>query len=121
MGFYVTIELKLHICETTGKPFYYSKKENKRIYDIASILIPEEFRKSVQLRGSYLHAYTDVFEQDDNSEVEVSEFLEFFPKWKEVKAYSSYDDTWNFEDHKNFKEFLKWCKTQDVCFYVSWC
>ncbi len=119
MGFDLFIGLHLHMCDETGKPYYFGKNIEKK-YDISEIMVPKQFHKYLQLRGHFLHAYTRHFNQENRFEVDVGEFLEGFPKWKEVKSDSSYDDYWTKEDHLAFKALLKWCEEQACYFNVSW-
>ena len=124
MGFDLFITLKLHMCDGTGKPYYYDKDFSKN-YDISAIVVPEHLRKYLQQRGKYLHAYTDKFNREDRFDVDIDEFLEEFPLWQQVVADEAYDKYecyyyWDEEDHKKFKELLDWCSQQRCYFSLDW-
>jgi hypothetical protein len=120
MGFDLSFDLLLHMCDETGKPFYYSRKKFEKLYDISGIIVPQHLRGSLQLRGHFLHIYTRAFNADERFSVEVDEFLDSFPSWEDVESDSCYDDYWTEKDHKNFKELLEWCVKQDMYFRVTW-
>ena len=122
MGFDMNVMMELFMCPATGSPYYYTKNFEK-VYDLSNlIVVPEDLRNYLNGRGHIFHAYTDYFDARDVSDVSVEEFLEQFPKWKEVKKSGYYepDYDWSQEDHKTFKKLLKWCCKQDVNFKVSW-
>jgi hypothetical protein len=121
MGFDLYVQLVLNMCPNEGKPYYYSRDDFKKLYDISPIVVPTHLRKYVELRGHFLHAYTRHFNEQDRFVVEVCEFLEDFPSWEDVVAddsYSIYD--WEEKDHTLFKELLEWCQAQNVFFNVNW-
>lgn len=120
MGFDLFIHLKLTMCENTGKPYYFDKSLVKK-YDYPEINIPEELRKYLYGRGHFFHAYVDPIEdQDIGFEVDVCEFLDSFPDWKEVTEHDRYDDYWTEEDHNNFKALLECLESLPYPFSVSW-
>jgi hypothetical protein len=120
MGFDLCVDVTFHMCHVEGKPFYYSKGDMRKIYDISIMVVPEHLRKALQLRGHFLFAYTDHFNAMERFNVDANEFLEYFPSWENVLASDMYDDYWTEEDHNRFNELLKWCVNQDVYFQVSW-
>ena len=119
MGFDITIEMDLCMCQQTGKPYYYGKGFEK-IYDISSIVVPEDLREYLVGRGPVFHAYTSEFNYEDRYDVSVSEFLEHYPSWEEIKKEYEDHDYWVEDDHNKFKELLEWCEKQRVSFRVSW-
>lgn len=130
MGFDITVQLCFHMCNKTGKPYYYNYKKNlgevTRIYEMPSIEVPEHLREYLVGRGPIFHAYTDNFNERDVYLACVDQFLEYYPTWTDVTNHSSFseEDTlsyWKEEDHNKFKELLEWCAAQDVAFQVSWC
>ena len=127
MGFDLTVECALHVCEKTGKLFYYGNDSTGnfvRVYDPINIEVPEEHRAEMVQRGRILHVYTDEFNDRDIFNVDIWDFLENFPSWKAVRDWmSKYEwslDDWNEEKHKKFKAALEWCSTTQFPFRVSW-
>ncbi len=123
MGFDLYISVKFHMCDGTGKPYYITRKDYSKCYDISAIVVPEHLRKYCYHRGGYLHAYTDTFNVEERFEVEASEFLENFPTWEDVSGYEGFEekyDFWNEDDHNMFKELLEWCVKQDAFFHAEW-
>lgn len=128
MGFDLSFLMSLHLCPKTGKPFYYGvNPETKRmdkIYGVPELEIPEELRKSLVLRGHFLHVYTDYFNDNDVYDVSANVFLEHFPSWEEFlesEWYSEEDpDAWTKKDHKNLKKLVKFLCKQPIQFMVSW-
>lgn len=113
MGFDLFIEAHLTFSTATGKPFFYDE-----------ITIPEKLRSYAQLRGKFLHAYTEVFNYEERYEVDVYGFLEQYPKWSDIMENEHYKDYckdyWYETDHDQFRELLTWCKESKVEFYVTW-
>ena len=124
MGFDLTVHLCLSLCPTTGKPFHYRTNPEtgllERCYDIPTISVPENLREYLEGRGKHFHAYTDMFTENDQSEIFVEQFLDKYPPWETVCASNFYDESWTQEDHLAFKSLLKWCAMQSVPFLVSW-
>lgn len=123
MGFDITIEMVLHMCNKTGKPYYYNKF-SERIYDLPSIEVPQELRKYLVGRGHLFHAYTKYFNDQDRYNVSVEAFLEHYPSWDEVIEHEEFRDDipgfWNEDDHIGFRDLLEWCMEQEVSFRISW-
>jgi len=128
MGFDIMIDVRFHVCDITGKPFYYKydKKTNSssRIYEMPSFEVPKELRKYLVGRGHLFHAYTDSFNERDVFEACADQFLEYFPTWEQVMENENFRDDipefWNEDDHNNFKKLIEWCTVQDFTFQVSW-
>lgn len=126
MGFDFSIQLSLCLCPNTGKPFVYKTEGNTLVkdYTFPEIIVPEEHRRFLSLRGHHLHAYTDCFNQDNICDIDVVTFLDAFPSWDEVdenKYYCSEDYDWHEEDHDAFQAALKWFSEQSYTFRASWC
>lgn len=121
MGFDFLIQLVLHICPETGKPFVYSGL--KRDFSIPELNIPKEHRRFIQQRGSIFHAYTYTFNEENIYTVDIYRLLEEFPEWTTVKEsawYGGWEDDWTEEDHNDFKEALTWFKQQPFSYQASW-
>jgi hypothetical protein len=123
MGFDFSIQLCLHLCPTTGKPFVYDR-EFKKVYTFPTVEVPEEYRRFVQLRGSFLHVYTDFYNEKDIYQVPVEGILDAFPSWEAVKESSWYEGCdgwdWSEEDHDTFRKALEWFAEQPYSFQASW-
>jgi hypothetical protein len=127
MGFDLNIQLSLTMCPETGKPFYYKLDKNtgeiEKIYSIPDIEVPEKYRPYLDLRGSHLHAYTHMYNEENQYDVEVDVFNEDFPSWEDVESTcedSCADHGWYKEDHKMFHKLIKWCCKQEAPFRVTW-
>ncbi len=123
MGFDFFISMVFNVCPSMGRPYYINSKWEKE-YDLSTLEVPEEYRKFFQLRGHFLHAYTEDWNDKDIFNVHLEDFLEEFPSWETVKEWleqHGYDqDEWPEADHKAFKACLEWCVEQSVNFYVYW-
>ncbi len=128
MGFDICITLNLMMCPETGKPFAYGSDpvtgQFTKLYDFSNLVVPEHLRPYLSGRGHLFHAYTDHLQHDNPGlEVDLQEFLEFYPSWEDVQTHSSYDkedDYWQEEDHTKFKELLEWCAKSPYNFNVCW-
>jgi len=128
MGFDLYIQLNLHMCPETGKPYYYgTNKETKRIekmYELPAIEIPKKYRNYLYGRGHQFHVYTDYFNNNDVYDVSVNVFLEHFPSWDEFAESEYYTDddpdAWKQEDHETFHKLLVYLSEQPYPFTVSW-
>ena len=121
MGFDLFIHMSFMMCPTSGKPYYFND-EFERKYDMPTIEIPENLRKYLYGRGSHFHVYTKRFIRRGLSEVDVDDFLEKYPSWRKYKNSDSSEENqyWTREDHKNFKNLLRFLANQEVSFTVSW-
>ena len=119
MGFDINIEMVLHVCNKTGKPYYYGKNF-ERIYEIPPITVPEHLREYLEGRGPVFHAYTGHFNAQDIYNVTTYGFLQQYPTWDSVQEEYEDHEYWTEEDHNKFKELLEWCNKQSVVFRVSW-
>lgn len=124
MGFDIMICMTMLMCPETGKPYYYGydeeAKQITKFYELPSLSVPEEIRKYLVGRGHHFHAYTHEWNEKDIVETDIESFLESYPDWEDVKEHSSYDAIWTYKDHIGFKRLLKWCRTQEPSFRVSW-
>lgn len=121
MGFDLSIEVHLRFCPEKGIPFYYDKDYN---YEYDLLTVPEPLREYVKLRGHFLHAYTEHFNDQGIYEVDVYDFVEKYPKWKdimEIDLFKKYcDGYWYEKDHDRFLLLLQWCKESRASFFVKW-
>ena len=119
MGFDLNIEMCLHMCPDTGKPYYYGKNFEK-VYEIPSLEIPNELKPYLEQRGHYLHAYTFGWNEEEIYSTDLESFLEEFPDWEDVVDHPSYDEYWTEEDHNKFKKLLIILSACRASFRVSW-
>lgn len=120
MGFDIFIQCPLNLCQETGKPFYFGK--NGKVYDI-SIVVPEQFRKFLHLKGSIFQAYIDDFCEDCPSILDIDRFKENFPPWSKVQEYVEEKEAqhiWTMDDHLSFYDALEWFSKQEAPFDITW-
>jgi hypothetical protein len=124
MGFDIQIMMMMYMCPATGKPYTLKRnKETKTIekcYELPDLIVPETMQKYLEGRGHHFHVYTANFDEDQRCSVDVYEFLDDYPFWRDVKESPSYDSSWSKEDHRGFKRLLKWCCKQEVTFQITW-
>jgi hypothetical protein len=133
MGFDLNITCSLFLCKDTGKPFYYginkisdTKGQSaylEKIYDLSTIVVPEQYRRFLVMRGHFLHMYTNYFNEHDIYSCDVYDFVEKFPEWSSLAAnenYAEYLEDWHEEDHNMFREALEWLGTSLGDFRVTW-
>ncbi len=124
MGFDLSIIMSLQMCPAAGKPFWYKFNPDTKLldkcYELPDIQVPSKMCEYLQLRGRFLHAYTDTFNEIFKYEANIHDFLEKFPSWERVKAHEEYDESWIEEDHLGFLRLLEWCSNQCVEFHVTW-
>jgi hypothetical protein len=122
MGFDLNISTDLMICSDTGKPYFYIPDGSRmRIYDLSKLVVPKEYRRFLNQRGSIFHAYTTcVFENDDITNVSVYEFLEKYPSWTDVKTYDEECTYWTEKDHNEFKTALEWFNKDCIQYRINW-
>lgn len=112
------------MCPVSGKPFWYKfnpdTKHLDKCYDLPDIQVPSKMCQYLQLRGRFLYAYTEPFNDVYKYDASIDEFLKEFPTWQRVRAHEEYDDEWIEEDHLGFERLLEWCSKQSVEFRVSW-
>lgn len=114
MGFDLCIGMKMNLNPATGLPYVGGDP-----YDATSLQVPDVFRKFIHQRGDHWHQYIKQFNSDYEYETTAAEFLEYYPKWRELSAQLGAEDDWSESDHDMFKAALIWFK-QKGCFYVSW-
>jgi hypothetical protein len=120
MGFDFFIELCIHLCEETGRPYVYSSNFEK-VYELPTLpVVPEVHRRFLKLRGRIFHLYT----YDYNEKADVNSILDTFPTWEEVKESGYYEDyteaDWSEADHAAFRAALEWFAKQPFSFQASW-
>lgn len=126
MGFDFFIQLVLHLCPETGKPFYYATSQEKGLYKEyvqPELNIPEKHRRFLEQRGSIFHAYTHHFNEENIYTVDVERLLEVFPEWEDMEDssyYEGWEEEWTQQDHNDFKEALKWFSESSLNFQATW-
>jgi hypothetical protein len=125
MGFDLFINVQYNLCPDTGKPYYISKTNFEKVYDLPEINIPVSLRKYLQGRGSIFHAYIHEFDLDDQTSVDVESLVFSYPLWDQVKNSEWYDEIWEEDwtekEHNEFFELLKYLKENYSCrFNVDW-
>jgi len=117
MGFDMSISCNLSVCQATGRP-YFIGKNGAKVFDLAQIaVVPEEFRRFLQLRGPVFYEYTRSFGEYETI-VDAVMFLDGFPPWDEVEEYA--DRKWDSTDHNKFYAAVQWFVNADVNYLVSW-
>lgn len=127
MGFDINIIMELYMCPMTGLP-YYNRCVNhavQKVYGRPAITVPPNLRKYLVGRGKIFAAYTEHFNKEGCSEIDVAAFLNRFPSWDNIVASEWWtvngdDDDWTREDHNRFYELIQWCQNQDVDFHIRW-
>lgn len=119
MGFDLYIYLKLMMCPLKGKPFYYGKNLEK-IYEIPEFTVPEHLRHYLVGRGSHFFAYLRFLDYSERTDVDLEEFLENYPEWREVQQDDSYDEDWTQENHNTFAELLEYLYELPCPFSICW-
>ncbi len=111
MGFDFYLKISVQVDPATGLPFVWGKNSTKLPYDPEGWRLPEEFREFAQMRGHFLHLYTDTLEQKYRCyELDPGTFLSHYPTWSEIADRIDFEyDDWNEEKHNRFKRCLKWC------------
>jgi hypothetical protein len=122
MGFDLNIHVDLLICSDTGKPYFYiSDGSRMRVYDLSKLTVPKEHRRFLNQRGGIFHAYTtNVFENNDITNVSVYEFLEKYPSWTAVKDFDEECTYWTEKDHNEFKAALEWFNKDFIMYRINW-
>ena len=122
MGFDLNIRADIAICSDTGKPYFYiSDGSRMRVYDLSKLTVPKEHRRFLNQRGGIFHAYTtNVFEDENITNVSVYEFLEKYPSWTAVKEYDEECTYWTEKDHDEFKKALEWFNKDCVQYRINW-
>jgi hypothetical protein len=112
----------LLICSDTGKPYFYiSDGSRMRVYDLSKLTVPKEHRRFLNQRGGIFHAYTtNVFENNDITNVSVYEFLEKYPSWTAVKDFDEECNYWTEKDHNEFKAALEWFNKDCIEYRINW-
>ncbi len=124
MGFDIAVRLQISMCPETGQPFVYWPKTDGLVkrYDIPLVdyKIPEEFCKYATGRGQIFYAYTDYYNKNNVTDVDVYDFVANYPSWETVTQNANYlPEDWSETDHNGFKALLDWCVgTSD--FRINW-
>jgi len=127
MGFDFYIHLCFSMCPSTGKPYVWKHTPEgvEKDYQLPTVVVPEEHRRFLQLRGRFLHIYTDEFNENDIFSADIDALLEKFPGWDFIKndtRYSEYAENcdWTEKDHYEFKAALEWCLSQPHWYMANW-
>ena len=122
MGFDLNIRADIAICSDTGKPYFFINDGSRMlIYDLSKLVVPKEYRRFLNQRGGIFHAYTtNVFEDENITNVSVYEFLEKYPSWEAVKEYDEECTYWTEKDHDEFKKALEWFNKDCVQYRINW-
>ena len=122
MGFDLNIRADLGICSDTGKPYFFINDGSRMlIYDLSKLVVPKEYRRFLNQRGGIFHAYTtNVFEDENITDVSVYEFLEKYPSWEAVKEYDEECTYWTEKDHNEFKKALEWFNKDCIQYRIYW-
>jgi hypothetical protein len=128
MGFDIGISSDVYVCRDTGRLFYWGIEPETRtiqkMYNLESIVIPEEYRIFFKRKGRVFYAYVDHFNNENVNSTDVYDFLNRYPSWLTVERWIGFNgwqnDGWREQDHNDFKEALRWCCSQTVTFKISW-
>ena len=114
----MSISCALSVCVETGR-HYFVGKNGETVFDLTQIaVVPEEFRRFLQLRGTVFQEYTRSFGQYETI-VDAAIFLDGFPPWDEVETDES--EVWCSNDHNKFYVALEWfANIADANYIVSW-
>lgn len=119
MGFDLYIHLNLLMCPQKGKPYYFGPNLEK-VYDLPDFTIPQHLHPYLQGRGPQFLAYLQNLNTDEQREVDLEEFLENYPEWKDVANDEDYDTAWTQEDHNTFADLLEYLHRLSYPFRISW-
>lgn len=120
MGFDFFIEVRFGLCRETGKPYYYNENLTKN-YDLSSMVVPEKYRRFLQMRGHLYYYYTQDVVNNETYHAYVGELLELFPSWEDITSKEDLEGyEWTETDHNDFKEALEWFTEQNQSYYASW-
>ena len=110
--------LNLYMCPVKGTPYYYGKN-NDRIYDIPTVVVPEEYRR-------FLHDKHDIYRnymREDQYFDSAVDVLNEFPTWEHLKSefpFLEEDFNWTEEDHDLFHEAMRWFASQSPGYTITW-
>jgi hypothetical protein len=125
MGFDFNIQVCFSLCTVTGKPYFWKKEKLEKDYNLPTIVVPEEHRRFLQLRGRFLHIYTDILNENNTFSADIDTLLDNFPTWEDIENDSCYSEyanhcEWTEEDHNNFKAALEWFQSQPYYYNADW-
>ena len=119
MGFDMWIACALSVCQETGR-HYLLRKNGVKEFDLTRIpVVPEEFRRFIQLRGHVLYEYTRSFAKHETT-VDAVMFLERFPPWDEVEQDEGDPTSWTSLDHNKFFAAIEWFAYSEASYLVNW-
>jgi hypothetical protein len=121
MGFDIYISCSLNICKETGKLYYYGGARFEKIYNIPQLVVPEEHREFVRMRGHLFGIYTRLV--TDETSTSVANFLDKYPEWSDITEssdFEEYAEGWNEDMHERFYAALIWFSLQDMNYMICW-
>jgi len=119
MGFDMNISCAILVCADTGRPFFLTN-QGQSVFDLTQIaIVPEEYRKYINLRGTLYYEYTRSFGNDETI-VDAAEFLDRFPRWEEIDLNDNADVQWTPADHNKFHDAIQWFANAEVNYIISW-
>lgn len=117
MGFDMNISCAILVCMDTGRPFFLTN-QGLSVFDLSQMaVVPEEYRKYINLRGTIYHEYIRFFGSDEMM-VDAAEFLERFPLWEDIDLNE--DAQWTAADHNKFHDAIQWFANAEVNYIISW-
>ena len=119
MGFDLWISCSLSVCQETGRP-YFLRKNGVKDFDLTHLpVVPEEYRRFIQLRGHVLYEYTRSFAKHETT-VDAVMFLDGFPQWDEVEQDEGDSTVWTSLDHNKFFAAVEWFAYSEAAYLVNW-
>lgn len=121
MGFDFSIQMCLHLCDKTGRPYFYNQNFVEE-FDLSKVVIPQECRRFVNMRGHHLHVYIQNISKKIST-FPLDSFLESLPSQDEVLNYiekNGVNTIWTKNDDTQFREALQTLVELGPSFIVSW-
>jgi len=118
MGFYISINCTLDICNDTGRHFYYDGFQ--QVYTMPPI-VPKEYRGFVKMSGDIFRIYTRLITDETSTSVE--NFADKYPEWSDILESCDFDEnssSWNEVMHDMFYDALKWFSEKKISYIISW-
>jgi hypothetical protein len=112
MGFDLMVILNTPIDPETGYAYAFVNGE-KVSFMSRNYNVPEWARQYLVQCGPWFHSYIKPFGTGCN-QCSADIFLEYYPKWSDVKKTNGANDTWTKADHDGFKKALEWMVSAGV-------
>lgn len=126
MGFDMFIKPLAGISPTTGRVVPLDKRTYLPNDDLMMVAIEECQRPFMTLRGGYLHAYIQEFD-DSETQVAVDVFKHRLPSWETVRSFLGIEtpedvETWQWKetDHWKLFEVLTQLSNLPIAFEIQW-